>query len=85
MKTTVMVDKVGRMVLPKPVREAIGISGATSVKIEVVSGTAQISALDRKDAAVGRRRGRTVYTGALPPDWDSGEAVSKMRERRIRK
>jgi AbrB family looped-hinge helix DNA binding protein len=85
MKTTVMVDKVGRMVLPKPVREAIGISGPTSVNIEVVSGTAQISALERRSGAVARRRGRMVYTGPLPADWDSGEAVSRMRERRIRK
>ena len=85
MKTTVMVDKVGRMVLPKPVRDAIGISGPTSVNIEIVSGTAQISTIERKRGEVARRRGRTVYTGALPPDWDSGEAVSRMRDRRVRK
>jgi len=85
MKTTVMVDKVGRLVLPKPVREAIGISGRTSVNIEIVSGTAQISPIERACGEVARRRGRTVYTGPLPPDWDSGEAVSRMRERRIRK
>jgi bifunctional DNA-binding transcriptional regulator/antitoxin component of YhaV-PrlF toxin-antitoxin module len=85
MKTTVMVDKVGRMVLPKPIREAIGISGAMSVNIEVVSGTAQISALDCGSGTVARRRGRTVYTGPLPSEWDSGEAVSRMRERRIQK
>ncbi len=85
MKTTVMVDKVGRMVLPKPIREAIGISGPTSVNIEVVSGTAQISALEPRNGKVARRRGRTVYTGPLPPEWDSGEAVSRMRDRRIRK
>jgi bifunctional DNA-binding transcriptional regulator/antitoxin component of YhaV-PrlF toxin-antitoxin module len=83
MKTTVMVDKVGRMVLPKPVREAIGISGPMSVNIEVVSGTAQISTPEHQGGAVARRRGRTVYTGSLPTDWDSGEAVSRMRERRI--
>jgi bifunctional DNA-binding transcriptional regulator/antitoxin component of YhaV-PrlF toxin-antitoxin module len=85
MKTTVMVDEVGRMVLPKPVREAIGISGRMSVNIEIVSGTAQISTLERRDGQVARRRGRMVYTGPLPPDWDGGEAVSRMRERRIRK
>lgn len=83
MKTTVTVDKVGRMVLPKPVREGIGISGPMSVNIEVVSGTAQISTPERQSCAVARRRGRTVYTGPLPSDWDSGEAVSRMRERRI--
>jgi bifunctional DNA-binding transcriptional regulator/antitoxin component of YhaV-PrlF toxin-antitoxin module len=84
MKTTVMVDEVGRMVLPKPVREAIGISGRTSVSIEIVSGAAHISTLDRRSNKVARRRGRTVFTGALPPDWDSGEAVSRMRARRTR-
>src|SRR5438552_3361450 len=85
MKTTVMVDKGGWMGLPKPVRQAIGISGAMSVNIEDVSGTVQISTLERRSGAVARRRGRTVYTGPLPPEWDSGEAVSTMRERRIRK
>lgn len=84
MKTTVSVDKVGRMVLPKSVREAIGISGRMSVNIEIVSGGAQISALEPGRGAMARRRGRTVYTGPLPSDWDSGEAVSRMRERRFR-
>ncbi len=79
MKTTVMVDEVGRMVLPKPAREAIGISGRMNVSIEVVSGTAQISTLERRSGQVARRRGRTVYAGSLPSDWDSGEAVSRMR------
>ena len=84
MKTTVTVDEVGRMVLPKPVREAIGISGRTNVTIEIVSGTAQIAVIDRRNGPVTRRRGRTVYAGPLPPEWDSGEAISRMRERRNR-
>ena len=32
MKRTVAVDKVGRLVLPKPVREAIGISGSATAR-----------------------------------------------------
>ena len=84
MKTTVTVDEVGRMVLPKPVREAIGISGRTNVTIEIVSGTAQIAVIDRRNGPVTRRRGRTVYAGPLPLEWDSGEAISRMRERRNR-
>ncbi len=85
MKTTGMVDEVGRLVLPKPVREAIGIFGRTNVNIEVVSGTAQISAPEQRKGTTGRRRGRTIYAGPLPIDWDSGEAVSRMRARRIRR
>jgi bifunctional DNA-binding transcriptional regulator/antitoxin component of YhaV-PrlF toxin-antitoxin module len=84
MKTTVLVDEVGRMVLPKSVREAIGISGRVNVCVEVVAGAAQISLPENGPSSVARRRGRTVYTGPLPPDWDSGEAVSRMRERRLR-
>jgi bifunctional DNA-binding transcriptional regulator/antitoxin component of YhaV-PrlF toxin-antitoxin module len=85
MKTTVQVDEVGRMVLPKNVRDAIGICGRTSVNVEVVSGVAQISPLETPVGRVARRRGRTVYTGPLPADWDSGEAIFRMRELRIRK
>ena len=85
MKTTVQVDEVGRMVLPKNVREAIGICGRTSVTVEVVAGAAQISPLEVQVGRVARRRGRAVYAGTLPADWDSGEAVFRMCERRIRK
>ncbi len=85
MKTTVMIDEAGRMVLPKPVRDAMGIAGRTNVNLEMVCGAAQISAPGRRNSAVAQRRGRTVYTGALPPDWDSGEAVVRLRERRLRK
>ena len=85
MKATVVVDEVGRLVLPKPVREAIGVFGRTNLKIEVVSGIAQLSALEQGKGAVARRRGRTIYSGELPTDWDSGEAVSRMRRRRLKK
>jgi bifunctional DNA-binding transcriptional regulator/antitoxin component of YhaV-PrlF toxin-antitoxin module len=84
MKSTVLIDEVGRMVLPKPLREAIGISGRTNVSVEIVAGIAQISVPESRSGTVARRRGRTVYSGPLPPDWDSGEAISRMRERRLR-
>lgn len=85
MKTTVMVDKGGRLVLPKRVREAIGVSGPGSVNIEIVSGTAQISVVEHRRGTIARRGGRTVYIGPLPADWDSGAAVVRMREKSIRK
>ena len=71
------------MVLPKSVREAIGISGRVNVNVEIVAGAAQISVPVNTSGAVARRRGRMVYTGPLPADWDSGEAVSRKRERRL--
>jgi len=84
-KTTVTADEVGRMVLPKDVREAIGVSGRTTVKIEVVDRAARITAPEPTARATGRRRGRLVYAGALPEKWDSAAAVLQMRERRLRR
>jgi bifunctional DNA-binding transcriptional regulator/antitoxin component of YhaV-PrlF toxin-antitoxin module len=72
MKTTVLVDEVGRMVLPKSVRDAIGICGRTSVNVEVVAGAAQISPLEARVGPVARRRGRTLYTGPLPSQRRGG-------------
>ena len=85
MKTTITVDEVGRLVLPKNIREAIGVSGRTAVTVEVVGRAAQITTPERPSGAMSRRRGRLVYAGPLPQHWDSGEAVSQMRERRLRR
>jgi bifunctional DNA-binding transcriptional regulator/antitoxin component of YhaV-PrlF toxin-antitoxin module len=80
-----MVDEVGRLVLPKNIREAIGITGRTTVNVEVVDNAARISAPEQTGGTVARKRGRLVYAGALPDNWESGEAVLRMRERRTRR
>jgi bifunctional DNA-binding transcriptional regulator/antitoxin component of YhaV-PrlF toxin-antitoxin module len=84
MKTTITVDEVGRLVLPKQIREAIGVSGRMVVKVEVVGNAARISAPEPAARATTRKRGRLVYTGSLPDGWDSGEAILRLRERRLR-
>jgi bifunctional DNA-binding transcriptional regulator/antitoxin component of YhaV-PrlF toxin-antitoxin module len=85
MKRTITVDEVGRMVLPKDIRQAIGVSGRTTVRIEVVDNAARITAPEPVARPTARRRGRLVYTGSLPEEWDSGDAVQQMRARRLRR
>ena len=85
MKASVMVDEVGRLVLPKEIREAIGVFGRMSLQVEVVDNTARISAPEEPRAPLKRRGKRMVYSGPLPHNWESGEAVLKMRERRARR
>lgn len=84
-RTTVTVDEVGRLVLPKNIRESIGVFGRMSVHVEVVDNAVRITAPEPVSRAMSRKRGRMVYAGPLPADWDSGEAVLRMRERRLRR
>jgi hypothetical protein len=77
MKRNVVVDEVGRLVLPKEIREAIGVFGRTSVQVEVVNNIAQLSAVEMTDGTLEHKGKRTVFGGALPENWDSGEAVLK--------
>ena len=77
-------DEVGRLVLPKKLREAIGISGRTSLQAEVVNGAVQISPPEAA-GALQQRGKRRVFAGKIPEDWDSGQAVLKARASRLRR
>ena len=85
MSVSLTVDEVGRIVLPKPVREALGITGRARLKVEVVGEIAQLSRENTATGPVRRRGGRLVFAGALPSDWDSAEAVGKMRSQRLKR
>lgn len=85
MKMAITVDEVGRLVLPKSIREAIGLTGRTTVSVEVVGQSVHITTPEQRSGPVSRKRGRIVYAGQLPKGWHSGEAVLEMRERRLRR
>jgi AbrB family looped-hinge helix DNA binding protein len=85
MSVSLSVDEVGRIVLPKPVRDALGISGRTRLKLEVVGDVAQISREAGAAGPVKRKGQRLVFAGSLPDDWDSGAAVGRMRAQRIKR
>jgi bifunctional DNA-binding transcriptional regulator/antitoxin component of YhaV-PrlF toxin-antitoxin module len=85
MKMTVVIDKFGRMVLPKAVRNALGIFERGPLTLEMVGGKAELTAAAPPRSEVKRKGGRTVYAGLIPEHWDSGEAVLEMRTRRLQR
>lgn len=85
MKASITIDEVGRLVLPKNIREALGIDGRMVVSVEVVDDAALITAPAVSGSAVTRKHGRCVYSGPLPKDWDSGQAVLALRQRRLQR
>lgn len=82
-KISITIDSAGRIVLPKAVRESLGIVGRSRVTLEVFGGKAELSVSGTEAAAVRRRNGRVVSSAPLPADWDSGEAVARMRHQRL--
>jgi bifunctional DNA-binding transcriptional regulator/antitoxin component of YhaV-PrlF toxin-antitoxin module len=85
MKAAIVVDEVGRLVLPKTIRLAIGLTGRATVSVEVVGQSVHLTPPEQRSGPVSRKRGRMIYTGQLPKGWHSGEAVAEMRERRVRR
>ena len=85
MKTAIVVDEVGRLVLPKNIRLAIGLTGRATVSVEVVGQSVHITQPEQRRGPVSRKRGRIIYTGSLPKGWHSGDAVIETRERRLRR
>ena len=77
MKTTITMDDAGRLVLPKEIREALGVAGRATLQAEVVDGAVQIG-LPEAAGPLQRRGKRLVYGGKLPEGWDSGEALRKI-------
>lgn len=83
MKTNAQLDEAGRLTLPEEVRQALGLTNAMSVQIELVNNAAIIIAPVPSEPELVRRGKRWVYAGKLPKDWDSAEAVRQQREDRI--
>jgi AbrB family looped-hinge helix DNA binding protein len=66
MRTTI--DKAGRIVIPKPMRDALGLSGGSEVEVALVDGRIEID-LVPTTVRLERRDGRLVAVPdrALPP------------------
>ena len=83
MNASITVDEVGRLVLPKDIREGIGVFGRTTIQVEVVNNAARLSAPEPASTPLKRRGKRIVYDGILPNNWNSGDAVGHMRGKRV--
>jgi bifunctional DNA-binding transcriptional regulator/antitoxin component of YhaV-PrlF toxin-antitoxin module len=84
MKLAIEIDPVGRIVLPKLIRQQLGVFGRTALTVEVVGEKAELALANTAPTKLARKNGRSVYAGALPKEWHSGEAVTLMRAARDR-
>jgi AbrB family looped-hinge helix DNA binding protein len=79
----VTIDKAGRIVVPKTVRERFGLHAGAEVEIEETGSGIVLSPVESEPALV-RQDGMLVYTGKIPPGIDHTKLVENDREERIR-
>ena len=83
MAATLKIDSAGRIVVPKAIRDRLGISSGT--ELEILASSEGILIRPRRQAARLVQEGKLlVYAGELPASFDPVQAVEDERDERIR-
>jgi AbrB family looped-hinge helix DNA binding protein len=81
---TVKIDKAGRVVLPKPVRDRLGLQAGSDLEMQETADGLVLKPAGRRQSLV--RKGRfLVHTGELPTGYDILKAIDQDRDERSRK
>jgi len=80
---TVKIDKAGRVVLPKPIRDRLGLREGSDLEVEETRDGVILKAAGNRPAMV-KKDGLWVHTGKLPKGFDIVQAIRDDREDRIR-
>jgi AbrB family looped-hinge helix DNA binding protein len=79
----VTIDRAGRVVVPKPLRDELGLEPDTPLEIEVVDGHIELSAKRERPAVIDGPNGPVLApTGAPISDVDVRRVLEAARERR---
>jgi AbrB family looped-hinge helix DNA binding protein len=78
------IDKAGRVILPKPLRDRLGLRGGSALEMEETAEGVLLKPAGHKPSLV--RQGRfLVHTGQLPRGCDLTAAINDDRGERARK
>ena len=81
---TLRMDKAGRVILPKPLRDRLGLHAGTDLEIQETPDGVVLRPADRRPSLV-KKGSFWVHTGELPPGYDILKAIDEDREERMRK
>jgi AbrB family looped-hinge helix DNA binding protein len=81
---TLTIDGAGRIVLPKPVRERLGLNAGSNLEIEEVPEGVILKPTGRGSSLI-RKGTFLIHTGELPPGYDLLKAIEQDRDERDRK
>ena len=81
---TLKIDKAGRVILPKPVRDRLGLHEGSDLEMMETPEGVMLKPIEHRPSMV-KKQGLWVHTGKLPPGFDIVKAIRDDREDRIRK
>ena len=81
---TLRIDSAGRVILPKPLRDRLGLRAGSILEMQETPEGVTLRLAERKPSLV--RKGKfLVHTGELPAGYDLRKAIEDEREDRDRK
>lgn len=86
MSYTISMDKAGRIVIPKEVRERLGADETTRFNLDIILDRIELTPKEdatKLKAQLIRKNGRLVVVGAGKPHMSVVEALRQDREERI--
>jgi AbrB family looped-hinge helix DNA binding protein len=78
------IDKEGRVLLPKPVRDRLGLRAGSELEIRETPEGVLLRLSDRKPSLV-KKGSFLVHTGEIPKGFDVTKAIDEDRKERARK
>jgi AbrB family looped-hinge helix DNA binding protein len=81
---TLKIDKAGRVILPKPVRDRLGLCAGSDLEIQETPEGVVLKPADRRPSLI-RKGSFLVHTGEIPSGYDVLRAIDEDREERMRK
>jgi AbrB family looped-hinge helix DNA binding protein len=81
---TLKIDKAGRVVLPKPMRDRLGLRAGSDLEIEETAEGIVLKPATRRPSLI-KKGSFLVHTGEVPPGYDILKAIDDDREEQMRK
>ena len=77
-------DKAGRLVLPKPIRDRLGLHVGSDLELEEIPEGVVRKPAERRPSLI-RKGSFWVHTGEIPEGYDILKAIAEDREERARR
>jgi AbrB family looped-hinge helix DNA binding protein len=81
---TLRIDKAGRVILPKPVRDRLGLRAGSDLEMQETPEGVMLKPVARKPSLV-KKGGFWVHNGEIPTAYDILKAIDEDQEARMRK